>query len=220
MQLLIVHHDAELGEQLVQMVKEYTSHTCNYAGNDKGAIEWARKHAKCALLITQLEGEGVDGLTLGGTLSEIFPGLQTMFLPPYRGGEQRLKVVQTKVFPEPIDGEALLEAITRAEAEIGNRTDYFDVIDVLQMCCLSRRSGAIQMVTGNKSGIAYLRQGQIIHAETASMHGKSALEEIVSWQLVEFAYDRTVRAPLETISLPWHEVLIDAVAPQRPQSAA
>jgi hypothetical protein len=32
MQLLIVHHDGEVGEQLVQMVKDCTSHECALVG--------------------------------------------------------------------------------------------------------------------------------------------------------------------------------------------
>jgi hypothetical protein len=34
MQLLIVHHDAEMGGQLVQMVRDYTAHDCDLVGSD------------------------------------------------------------------------------------------------------------------------------------------------------------------------------------------
>ena len=37
------------------------------------------------------------------------------------------------------------------------------------------------------------------------------LFEIVAWQYVEFAYDRTVRPPVETITRSWDEVLIEAI---------
>jgi Domain of unknown function (DUF4388) len=211
MELLIVHRDAEVGEQLVQMVKDYTVHECDLVGSDVAALDWGRRHARCTLLLTQLEGEGIDGLAVGGALSEIFPGLQTLFLPPYSASEQRLVVAETKVFPEPIDGEGLLASIARAEVVKAGAPDLYHVADVLQMCCLSRRSGAIQMVQGSKSGIAFLRDGQIVHAETTGARGQDALSEIVEWQFVEFAYDRTVRPPVETITLPWDEVLIEAV---------
>ena len=211
MELLIVHRDAEVGEQLVQMVKDYTAHECDLVGSDAAALDWGRRHARCALLITQLEGDGIDGLGLGGALSELFPGLQTLFLPPYQASEQRLVVGETKVFPEPIDGEGLLEAIGRAETATEGAPDLFHVVDILQMCCLSRRSGAVQMVKGAKSAIAYLRNGQIVHAETTGGRGNEALIEIVDWQYVEFAYDRTVRPPVDTITRPWDEVLVEAV---------
>lgn len=211
MQLLIAHRDQEIGEQLVQMVKDYTTHECDLVGSDAAALDWGRRHAQCVLLLTQLEDEGLDGLALGGSLSEIFPGLQTLFLPAYLASEQRLEVNETKVFPEPIDGENLLGAIARAEAATEGAPDLFHVADVLQMCCLSQRSGAVQMVKEKKSGIVFLRGGKLVHAETTAERGKDALFEIVDWEYVEFAYDRSVRPPVETITTPWDQGLIEAV---------
>src|SRR5437763_798150 len=83
---------------------------------------------------------------------------------------------------------------------------------MLPMCCLSRRNGAVQMVRDSKSAIAYLRGGQIVHAETTGARGRDAIQEIVHWQYVEFGYDKTVRPPVETITATWDELLIDAVA--------
>ena len=79
------------------------------------------------------------------------------------------------------------------------------------MCCLSGRGGAVQIVKQTRSGIVYLRDGKIVHAESATARGTEALLEIVAWDLVEFAYDPSVRAP-ETISMPWDEALVQAVA--------
>ena len=212
MQVLIAHTDAEIGEQLAQMVIDYTTHECDFVGSGVAALDWGRRHARCTLLITQLEAEGLDGLGLGGSLSESFPGLQTLFLPAYPASEQRLEIARTKVFPEPIDGEALLAAISRAEAASGAPADIFHFADVLQMCCLSGRSGALQMVKENKSGIIFLRRGAIVHAETIAGRGRNALFEIASWGYIEFAYDRSVRPPVETIEDAWHEILVEAVA--------
>jgi hypothetical protein len=215
MELLIVHRDAEIGEQLVQMVKDYTPHECDFVGSNAGAFEWSRRHARCRLLLTQLEAEGVDGLALGGALSETFAGLQTLFFPSYPASEQRLVIPETKVFPEPIEGEALLESIARAEGVTAGAPDLFHFADILQMCCLSRRSGAIQIVSDKKSGIIFLNRGTIVHAETAAALAKEAVFEIATWEYVEFAYDPTVPPPSETITIPWDELLIDAVERQK-----
>ena len=218
MQLLIVHDDAEVGEQLSGMVADYTEHTCDLVENDAAAQRWAQTHAHCELLLAQLEGLGVDGLSLGGSLSEIFPGLQVLFLPAYPAAEQRLEIAKTKIFPEPIDGERLLEAIeTAAIAQVG-APDLFHVLDVLQMCCLSKRSGAVQIVKEAQSGIVYLRDGKIVHAEGAVTRGTEALLEIAGWGDIEFAYDASVRAP-ETISMPWDEALIQAVVRHEKEKA-
>ena len=211
MQLLIVHRDAEVGEPLVQMVRDYTEHTCGYAQSDAGALDWARGVPRCSLLITQLRGDGIDGMNLGGSLSEMFAGLQTMFLPAYPASEQRLDISHTKVFPEPIDGERMLQAIERAEAQRQTGMDLFHALDVLQMCCLSQRDGAVQFVRGSKTATVFLRTGRIIHAERGTQRGADALYEIAEWEAVEFAYDMYVRAPAETIKGTWDESIIAAV---------
>ena len=220
MQLLVVHRDAEIGEQLVQMVKDYTTHECDLVASNASAMDWGHRHSHCALLLTQTQDDGVDGLAVGGPLSEIFPGLQTLFLPAYPAAEQRLEVADTKVFPEPIDGEGLLAAIARAETATVGAPDLFHVVDVLQMCCLSGRGGAIQIVKGTRSGIVFLRGGQIVHAETTAGRGNDALWEMVAWEFVEFAYDVTVRPPVETIPPPWDGALIEAVARHNQQKLA
>jgi hypothetical protein len=212
MQLLIVHHDAEVGEELVRMVKEYTEHHCGFANSDAAAVDWARGVPRCSLLITQLHGEGVNGLALGGRLSETFAGLQTMFLPEYPASNQRLDIPHTKVFPEPIEGERLLAAIARAEEQRQTGMDLFHALDVLQMCCLSGRSGAVQLVKGSKTAIVYLLSGRIVHAERGASRGAEALYEIVAWEAIEFAYDYSVRAPVHTITTSWDEAVIAAVS--------
>ena len=212
MQLLIVHHDAEVGEQLVRMVKEYTEHSCGLADSERAALDWARGVPRCSLLITQLHGEGINGLSLAATLSDTFAGLQTMFLPDYSAEEQRLDIPGTKIFPEPIDGERLLDAIAHADQQRQTGMDLFHALDVLQMCCLSGRSGAVQLVKGSKTAVVFLLSGRIVHAERGTARGAEALQELAPWEAVEFAYDYSVRAPVQTIHTPWHEAVIAAVA--------
>jgi len=214
MQILIVHDDAEVGEQLTSMVKDYTAHPCSLVESDAAALRWAREHARCGLLFAQLEGPAVDGLTLGGSLGEMFSGLQTLFFPAYPAAEQRIEIAKSKIFPEPIDGERLLQAIESAAEAGSGAPDLFHVLDVLQMCCLSRRSGAVQIVQQTGSGIVYLRDGKIVHAEGPTTRGTEALREIAAWDLGEFAYDSSIGAP-ETISLPWDEALAHAVISQK-----
>src|SRR5438874_1393221 len=96
-------------------------------GNTRGHLPACQK--QCAFVLTQVEDDGIDGLALSGALSEIFPGLQTLFLPAYPTSAQRLEVADTKVFPEPIDGEGLLTAIARAQSASSGAPDLFHVAD-------------------------------------------------------------------------------------------
>ena len=212
-QLLIVHRDPEIGRDLVQLVKDYTGYESLLTRSESETLVWLRRqpNLRPRILLTQLRAPGLDGFILGALLGEMFSGLQTLFLPDYAASEQRIEVVGSKVFPEPIDGERLIATIERSVRMFSDAPDLFHVLDILQMCCLSQRSGAVQMISGSNVGTLYLRDGQIVHAETATEYGDNALFEIVSWGEIEFAYDRSVHAGVETIKKAWNALLIDAL---------
>ena len=193
-QLLIVHRDPEIGRDLVQLVKDYTGYESVLTHSESETLVWLRRqpNLRPRILLTQLQAPGLDGFILGALLGELFSGLQTLFLPAYAASEQRMEVAGSKVFPEPIDGERLISTIERSVRMFSDAPDLFHVLDILQMCCLSRRSGAVQMVSGSNVGTAYLRDGQIVHAETATEYGDGALFEIVNWGEIEFVAHRCV----------------------------
>ena len=157
---------------------------------------------------------GVHGLTIGSSLGEQFPRLHTLFLPAYPLDAQRLEVANTKVFPEPIDGERLLQAIERTAAS-PDVPDLFHIIDLLQMCCLSGKSGGVQLVVGSDAGVVYLRNGELRHAETARSRGLEAIYEMLHWGYVEFAYDVNARPTEQSIDVGWDVALIEAVLRDR-----
>lgn len=211
MQLLIAHDDAEVGEQLMSMVTGYTTHQCGLVRSIAAADRWAREHDRCGLLLTQPDGTEVDGLLLGGSFGETFPGLQTFFFPAYPATDQQVEIEATKVFPEPIDGERLLEAIEKVVEPKPDTPDLFHVLDLLQMLCLSGRRGAVQVVQPNRNAIVHMRDKRVVHAEGAVTTGVDALLEVVGWGLVEFAYNPSIEAS-ETMSMPWDELIVQAVA--------
>ncbi len=214
MQLLFVHHEPEIGQALRAMVREYTAHTADFAATDREALEWAAQCAECHLLVTQLESEGADGLTLARSLGEGFPRLHTFFLPAYPLAAQRLEVANTKIFPEPIDGERLLQSIERTAAVL-NTPDLFHIVDLLQMCCLSGKSGGVQLVARSEAGIVYLRNGELRDAETAHARGLEAIYEMLRWGYAEFAYDANASPAEQTIDIGWDAALIEVVMRER-----
>ncbi len=218
MHLLIVHHDREVGEGLLEMVREYTSEEVDYVTSDEAALAWAQSQPECDLLLSQLDGPGIDGLGLSGSLGEIYPQLQTFFLPAYPASVQPLEVARSKVFPEPINGERLLEQIARLAAEKPAH-DFFHLVDLLQMCCLSEKSGAMQMVAGAESGVVFLRHGELRHAVTSHAHGLEAIYEMLFWGPAAFAYDPQASPAEQTIDAGWDVALIEVVTRKREAQA-
>jgi hypothetical protein len=212
-QLLIVHRDAEIGRQLVGLVKEFTGCDSAHTASESETLVWLRRQpgVRPRILLTQLEAPGLDGFSLGAILSEMFAGLQTLFLPPYVATQVRIEIAGSKVFPEPVDGDRLIATIERSIRMRWDAPDWFHVVDILQMCSLAGRNGAIQVVRGSRVGTVYLRDGSIVHAETNGIRGYPALVEMVSWGEIEFAYDRVLTAEKETLHTRWDELLKDVI---------
>ncbi len=218
MQLLIVHQDAEVGEGLRDLVQDYAGQAAVYLADGEAALAWAQTGAACDLLLVQLDAPGIDGFELSGSLGKIFPQLHTFFLPAYAAAAQPLEVADSKIFPEPIDGERLLAAIARTEAATENG-DLFHLVDLLQMCCLSEKSGAVQMVAGAETGVVYLRHGELRHAATARAEGIEALYEMLCWGPSQFAYDPAAEPPEKTIDAGWDAALVEIVLRKRDYQA-
>jgi CheY-like chemotaxis protein/predicted Ser/Thr protein kinase len=220
MQLLVVHHDAEIGEGLQEMLREYTPHQVDYAASGEAALRWLAETEACDLLVAQIEADGLDGLKLAAAGRAQFPRLQTLFIASYLADEQQLDVAETKVFPEPIDGERLLRAVGRAELAAEDGTDDFHVIDLLQMFCLSRKSGSVQLIAPGDMGSVFLQDGALVDAETAQARGRDALAEMAGWGRLRFEYDAESRSDAATIDLPWNEALIEAVTRRKKHEQA
>src|SRR5437764_1067462 len=88
-QLLIVHRDPEIGRDLVQLVKDYTGYESVLTNSESETLVWLRRQPEVRpqILLTQLQAPGLDGFILGASLGEMFPGLQTLFLPASPGVE-------------------------------------------------------------------------------------------------------------------------------------
>lgn len=212
-QLLIVHRDPEIGQQLMRLVKEFTGCDSAHTTSESETLVWLRRQPQVRprILLTQLDAPGFDGFSLGAILSEMFAGLQTLFLPPYNATQVRIEIAGSKIFPEPIDGDRLIATIERSIRMRWDAPDWFHVVDVLQMCCLARRNGALQVVRGSRVGAIFLSNGTIGHAETNGVYGYPALVEMISWGEIEFAYDRAMTAETETLRGRWDQLLNDAL---------
>ena len=62
-QLLIVHRDADIGRQLVQLVKDYTGYESAFTRSESETLVWLRRQSGLhpRILLVQLDAAGLDG---------------------------------------------------------------------------------------------------------------------------------------------------------------
>jgi hypothetical protein len=82
--------------------------------------------------------------------------------------------------------------------------------DVIQLICISRNTCRMAVRSGLKAGTVFVRDGEIVHAETANLKGEEAFYDIMSWELGVFSCD-AVPVEAQTIHESWDFLLIESM---------
>ena len=100
------------------------------------------------------------------------------------------------------------------------KLDQFDLVDIIQLCCISKRTGRLQIARRADRGVLYLRSGQIIHAVSGVLQGEGAAYEIVGWSSGQFSFDDGVQPDTQTIQTGWEHLIMEAVRQRDERTAA
>ena len=100
------------------------------------------------------------------------------------------------------------EGIDPCHSLIGN-LNQFSAAEILQMSCLSQRSGRFTFKSSRGNSEIYLQQGSVRHAVFGSLEGEAAVAEIFRWRQGRFYFEEGIISQEQTVSRPWAHLLID-----------
>jgi uncharacterized protein DUF4388 len=100
------------------------------------------------------------------------------------------------------------EGIDPRHSLIGN-LNQFSAAEILQMSCLSQRSGRFTFKSSRGNSEIYLQQGSVRHAVYGSLEGESAVAEIFRWRQGRFYFEEGIISREQTVNRPWAHLLID-----------
>jgi Domain of unknown function (DUF4388) len=100
------------------------------------------------------------------------------------------------------------EGIDPCHSLIGN-LNQFSAAEILQMSCLSQRSGRFTFKSRRGNSEIYLQQGAIRHAVFGSVEGEAAVAEIFRWRQGRFYFEEGIISQVQTVNRPWAHLLID-----------
>ncbi len=89
--------------------------------------------------------------------------------------------------------------------------DQFQLVDIIQMCCISRRTGRLRLSKGVEKGVLFLREGQIVHAVCGKLTGEEAVYRIIEWDFGEFSFDEGITVEMRSIKAGWESVVMEGV---------
>ena len=89
--------------------------------------------------------------------------------------------------------------------------DQFSLVDILQMCCISGRTGKLVFSRDHHHGNVYIHKGALKHAECGIYEGEQAVYEIIAWDYGSFRFDEGEFPCPQTIKVGWEHILMEGV---------
>jgi len=103
--------------------------------------------------------------------------------------------------PEPNSEQSVTSGFN-AQSQMG-------LADVLQMCCLSQRSGQITFRSGESYGYIYIQHGRVLHALCGTVQGEEAIYTMLTWPGGGFSLDEDILPHKKTVTLTWEQLLFE-----------
>jgi hypothetical protein len=100
------------------------------------------------------------------------------------------------------------EGIDPCHSLIGN-LNQFSAAEILQMSCLSQRSGRFTFKSSRGNSEIYLHHGAVRHAIYGSLEGEAAVAEIFRWRQGRFYFEEGIISQVQTVDRPWPHLLIE-----------
>jgi hypothetical protein len=100
------------------------------------------------------------------------------------------------------------EGIDPCHSLVGN-LNQFSAADILQMSCMSQRSGRFTFKSSRGNSEIYLNRGMVRHAIYSSLEGEDAVTEIFRWRQGRFYFEEGIISQVQTVNRPWTHLLID-----------
>jgi hypothetical protein len=174
-------------------------------GDARGAIDQAthlRQHFPSLRISCLASGPGSS--ELHSTAKD--QNLELFFIPRT---DRRLRAILNR-FVRSLDSHAgtAAEGIDPCHSLIGN-LNQFSAAEILQMSCLSQRTGRFTFKSSRGTSEIYLQQGSVRHAMFGSVEGEAAVAEIFRWRQGRFYFEEGIISQEQTVNRPWAHLLID-----------
>jgi hypothetical protein len=176
-----------------------------------------------------IEGEPRAAIELATNARQHFPSLRIacLFTRPHADDvaslaeQQKIELIsytrtrhglrrRIERFVRSIDTQGPLnaEGVDPCHSLVGN-LNQFSAAEILQMSCLSQRSGRFIFKSRRGNSEVYLQHGSVRHAVFGSLEGESAVAEVFRWRQGRFYFEEGVISQVQTVDRPWAHLLID-----------
>jgi len=166
------------------------------------------------LLVTDLKLPVMDGFQLLARVSRHFPQLPVIVMTAFGTPEieERLAGLNALHYLEkPLDFDQLAQTINNALAtEANSYIRGITLATFLQLVRMEQKSCSLKVHSRGQTGYLFIRQGELVDAQTADLDGEAAAMSIVTWDNAEIEMDSTCRRNRKKIDSTIEYILMEA----------
>ncbi len=216
--ILIVDDEQLFLETLVEGLKsrrEMEGIEVMTATNGKAAMEILQSNPDMDLVLTDLRMPEMDGLQLISYMIKKHPLIPIIVMTAY-GSKEIEKTVKEKgilyYIEKPIDFDELIQKVSsRLSAKHRGTLKGFKLSTLLQIMTMDKLSCKLSVTKNGKTGILYLKEGQVINARLGNLEAEEAAMEIVAWEGGEIDIDEPENDVDKAISMSLMNLLLEAL---------
>ncbi|NIA22868.1 MAG: DUF4388 domain-containing protein [Proteobacteria bacterium] len=95
-------------------------------------------------------------------------------------------------------------------APLQGSLEDFDITDILELINIAKKDGALEITSGDYTGIIYFENGVVVDVSTGDYKGDDAIHRILRWNKGKFFFDPHKSAAEKTLNIPIQKLMIEA----------
>ncbi len=172
------------------------------------------------LVISDVRMPGMDGLELLLACRKRFPNLRFVIVSAFGTPDMEKRSMQygaVRFLHKPVEMTLLEHTIVEVLNQQPDepRAGFLHGVSItgfLQLLSVERKTVALHLIhPGGQSGVLYLEDGNLVHAESGEYKGEKASMIILAWDDAEMWIESVNSAPVRTIDRPLPGLIMDAM---------
>ncbi len=216
--VLIIDDDQTLLRLLEKELEEYADFFSVATAADGQSALAILSGTDVSVILTDLRMPGLDGFELMGLVTKHYPDIPVIAMTAFDKPKTKDVVMKSGAvdyLTKPVDGMGLFRRIMKIlkKKEEGGSLNkvsletYLQLVEMEEQTCTLR----IRRESGNRSGILFFRNGQLMDARIGNLKGIDAAYEILSWAGVSLSIENSCAVSEKLIDGELQAILLDAM---------
>lgn len=157
------------------------------------------------LVITDINMPGMNGLDLLVEINNRFPGTGVIIMTAYPSNAYEDKAMMSgslRFIEKPFDIKevrTIVEEVLKTSEGFQGTVDGVSLMDIVQFNGLSRATAALKVTAGEREGMIFFKEGEVVHAMSGKQIGEEAFFTILAFNGGSLQNIRGVQPPVVSI---------------------